>query len=222
MNETKEGSPNLSAPLMEVDEEGEKKNITISNEQNPSIVYKEYGYRYWICFFYAMSNIALNVVYITCSPITSDLKYYYDTSDFMISSTSLMYLVFYMPANFPSNYILDKYGIRAGVTIGTILTLLGAWLRILVNSSFYYVILGSFLSSIGQPLIFNTPAKIAAYWFRPDNRVKATTFLSIISPIGFGIGFLIPGLSIGDTSNMSTDEFKDRVWGLFFYQALMF
>jgi len=222
----KEESPNLTAPLRENEESCKDiKNPSLSNDQaspNPTIIYKEYSYRYWICFFYAMSNISLNVVYITCSPITSDLKYYYNTSDFMISSTSLMYLVFYMPANFPSNYILDKYGIRAGVTIGTLLTLIGSWLRILVNDSFYWVILGSFISSIGQPLIFNTPAKIAAYWFKPESRVKATTFLSIISPIGFGVGFLIPGMIIGDTTNMSTEDFKDRVWDLFFYQALVF
>ena len=212
---------NLTTPLKEDSSVDQIKNQTMSLA-NPSIVYKEYSYRYLVCFFYSMSNIALNVIYITCSPITSDLKYFYNTSDFMISSTSLMYLVFYMPSNFPSNYILDKYGIRAGVTIGTILTLGGAWLRILVNDSFYYVILGSFISSIGQPLIFNTPAKIAAYWFKPENRVKATTFLSIISPIGFAAGFLIPGLAIGDTTNMGSDEFKNKVWNLFFYQALIF
>lgn len=220
----KEDSPNLTAPLRDNEESNKNnKNPSLSDQpSNPTVIFKEFGYRYWICFFYAMSNISLNVVYITCSPITSDLKSFYNTSDFMISSTSLMYLLFYMPANFPSNYILDKYGIRAGVTLGTLLTLLGSWLRILVNDSFYYVILGSFISSIGQPLIFNTPAKIAAYWFKPESRVKATTFLSIISPIGFGVGFLIPGMVIGDTTNMTESEFKDRVWGLFFYQALVF
>lgn len=211
---------NLTSPLME--DPSSKQNLSPLSSPNPTIIFREYGYRYWICFFYAMSNLVLNIVYITCSPITSDLKYYYNTSDFMISSTSLMYLVFYMPSNFPSNYILDKYGIRAGVTLGTLLTLLGSWLRILVNESFYYVILGSFISAVGQPLIFNTPAKIAAFWFKPENRVKATTFLSIISPIGVGMGFLIPGVVIGDTSNMGTDEFKDKVWGLFFYQSLVF
>lgn len=222
----KDSSPVLTAPLREEEESfsEQEQNISIENatKPEPTIIFKEYGYRYWVCFFYAMSNISLNVLYISCSPITSDLKYYYNSTDFIISSASLVYLLFYMPSNFPSNYILDKYGIRVGVTIGTILTLIGSWLRILINQSFYYVILGSFISSLGQPLIFNAPSKIASNWFKPESRVKATTFLSILSPIGFAIGFLMPGVLIGDTSNMEADEFKDKVWNLFFYQSIVF
>jgi len=44
--------------------------------------------------------------------------------------------------NFPSNYILDDWGIRIGVLIGASLTIAGAWVRILVNDSFYWVIGG--------------------------------------------------------------------------------
>ena len=36
----------------------------------------------------------------------------------------------------------------------------------------------------------NSPSKIAANWFLPKNRIRATTFLSIMGPIGIGIGFL--------------------------------
>lgn len=117
---------------------------SIKLSQNETVHLKEYTYRYWICFFYGMSNMTLNIIYITCSPITKDLKSIYDLSEIVISSSALFYLILYLPANFPSNYILDKYGIRVGVTLGTVLTLIGSWIRIFVNDSFYYVLLGKY------------------------------------------------------------------------------
>jgi len=54
--------------------------------------------------------------------------------------------------NFPSIFVLDDYGLRWGVTIGTILTIIGLWLRTLVNTSengFIWVIVGQILGGIG-------------------------------------------------------------------------
>ncbi len=70
-------------------------------------------------------------------------------------------------------------------------------------------------------MVFNAPGKIAAYWFKPENRVKATTFLGVISPISLGIGFLIPGLVVVDITKSTVDEYKQSVYNLFFYQALI-
>jgi MFS transporter, FLVCR family, feline leukemia virus subgroup C receptor-related protein len=112
--------------------------------------FKEYPFRFWICFFYATSIITINVIYISCSPITKDLKVVYGLSELVISSSALFYLVLYMPFNFPSNYILDKYGIKVGIILGTVLTLVGAWIRIFVNHNFYFVTLGLIFFSISS------------------------------------------------------------------------
>jgi hypothetical protein len=53
--------------------------------------------------------------------------------------------------------------------------------------------------AMGQPFITNIPAKIATYWFFPENvkkwaiqRVMATSILVGTSIIGSGVGFAIP------------------------------
>ena len=78
----------------------------------------------------------------------------------------MLYMIMYVFANFPSNWILDVKGIRKGVIIGAVITALGAGIRCLVNLSFSYVIIGQFFCAIGQPFILNAPAKIATYWFK--------------------------------------------------------
>ena len=117
-------------------------NITDFPKMRENVEFKEYPFRFWTCYFYAMSIITINVIYISCSPITKDLKTIYGLSELIISSSALFYLVLYMPFNFPSNYIVDKYGIKVGMALGTVLTLIGAWVKIFVNQSFFFVMLG--------------------------------------------------------------------------------
>lgn len=133
---TSENSP-LSTALLP-----KETNITDFPKIKENVELKEHPFRFWICYFYAMSIITINVIYISCSPITKDLKTIYGLSELIISSSALFYLVLYMPFNFPSNYIVDKYGIKVGMTIGTVLTLIGAWVKIFVNQSFFFVMLG--------------------------------------------------------------------------------
>jgi len=182
----------------------------------------EYNYRFLILFMHSMANLFTAVTYITCSPITSDLETIYSYSYLVVSLSSLIYMFTFIPINFPGDYIMDHMGLRKGMILGVLFTISGSWVRILVNRNFLFVILGQFISSLGQPFIVNSPAKIAATWFNQNNRVKATTFLSIIGPIGIGLGFLIPGIAMGDQNILTNDEKKDRVYNIMFYEALIF
>jgi FLVCR family feline leukemia virus subgroup C receptor-related protein len=60
--------------------------------------------------------------------------------------------------------------------LGSAFTIAGAWVRIAVNSSFTWVIIGQTLNGIGQPFILNSPAKIAAVWFKPENVVLTNIY----------------------------------------------
>ena len=44
--------------------------------------------------------------------------------------------------NFPSNIALDRKGLRFGVILGATLTAFGMWVKVLVNKSFDWVIVG--------------------------------------------------------------------------------
>jgi len=60
------------------------------------------------------------------------------------------------------------------------------------------------LGGIGQPFLLNAPAKLAAFWFRPNTRAIATTIGSVSNPIGIAIGFGLPGIIV--TSSKSKEE----------------
>ena len=73
-----------------------------------------------------------------------------------------MYPIF----TFPAAYVIDTYGTRFSIAIGCILCLVGTGFRLLVNTSFVFVILGQVIAGVGRPFILNCQAKISANWFQ--------------------------------------------------------
>ena len=81
--------------------------------------------------------------------------------------------------NFPSNLVLDKTGLWWGAIVGATFTAVGMCIKALVNYSFWWVYIGQILAAIGQPFICSAPAKLAAQWFGPNERIMALTIVCI-------------------------------------------
>jgi len=112
-------------------------------------------------------------------PIAHKLSVLYDQSTKVVNLATILSFLIFSFINIPINYFLDKKGIRIGYRIGLCLYLVGMFFACLVNVSFPLVIFGYILFTFGQPFILNTPAKIATYWFFPQN---VTKFLFLESP----------------------------------------
>ena len=123
----------------------------------------------------------------------------YQVDPAVVNIISLVYMGVYLFVNFPSNYILDTYGCRVGVTIGTVLTFVGMWVKCLVNQSLWVCIVGQMIAAIGQPFLTNAPAKVSAHWFSEKGRVIATTIATVSNPIGVAVGFVIPAFFVNDS-----------------------
>jgi FLVCR family feline leukemia virus subgroup C receptor-related protein len=95
---------------------------------------------------------------------------------------------------FPAAYVIDKYGTKRGIAIGSALCLLGTGLRMLVNDSFAWVIVGQVIAGIGRPFILNCQAKISANWFTAEKRGGITQLLTLVLNVSLIIGLIIPGL----------------------------
>ena len=81
----------------------------------------------------------------------------------------MSYMVAYIFINFPSNWVLDVKGIKKGIVVGSVLTLLGTGVRTMVKYNFIFMIIGQIICAIGQPFLLNAPMKIATRWFMPKN-----------------------------------------------------
>lgn len=161
---------------------------------------------------------ALNAMGWTSVPIVADelIVVYPSLSTLEVNMASTLYMIMYIPVNFVANYFIDKYGARTGLLIGCVLTIIGLWLRILINKSFIYVLLGTGLSAVAQPFILNMPSKVSAQWFGENERAISTTLGTNANTLGAGIGFIFPGYWVSSTAPTS-----DQFYQFLFWQALV-
>jgi FLVCR family feline leukemia virus subgroup C receptor-related protein len=135
-------------------------------EFEPINKYKEYPFRYAIAVMFSLLSFTNGMCWVVLSPISVDIAKAYDVSQDVVAIVPMCYLVVYVFINFPSNWVLDRKGIKKGLVVGAILTTLGAALRFFSTYSFGFVILGQIICATGQPFILNAPTKIAVRWFR--------------------------------------------------------
>ncbi|CAK9108038.1 unnamed protein product [Durusdinium trenchii] len=144
---------------------------------------------------YALGCMANQAMWIGFAPIEAEVIHTFDASSTWVNLLSLVFMIVYLPANFPASYAMDVLGCRHALIIGGSLQTLGAVLRCVKPvgpGSVNMVMAGQVLAAIGQPFFTDMPPKIAVDWFPPYQRVIADTIASLSMPIGAAIGFILP------------------------------
>lgn len=77
---------------------------------------------------------------------------------------------------------------------GSVLAMIGAWMRVFININFIFVFFGMLLAGIARPFIINAQGKIAANWYAPPSRNSVTSILSFIMTLSIIFGVAIPGI----------------------------
>lgn len=105
--------------------------------------------KWYMLFLFSMCTMISACGWICFAPIFNLVQDLYDVNLLTVNYMSLSYCFFFLPMNFPSTYVLDKYGLRIGLLWGITLTAIGLWIRCLVNYSFWFAIAGQTVMAIG-------------------------------------------------------------------------
>eukprot|EP01095_Lingulamoeba_sp_RSL-Kostka_P005943 TRINITY_DN1811_c0_g1_i2.p1 TRINITY_DN1811_c0_g1~~TRINITY_DN1811_c0_g1_i2.p1 ORF type:complete len:367 (+),score=99.90 TRINITY_DN1811_c0_g1_i2:310-1410(+) len=96
-----------------------------------------------------------------------------------------------------------KGGLRTGIIIGAVGTLISALLRPCAPKNWFWLLfIAQTIGAIVQPFILNAPPLIAANWFPDKERALATTIASVANPVGVAVGFVMPPLLVGDNDRV--------------------
>jgi MFS family permease len=143
--------------------------------------------------------VAVNqLLWITFAPITGDATNYYGVTDLYIGILSMCFMIVYIVVSIPASWIIDKYGIRAGVGTGAVFTGIFGLLRGFAGSNYTLLLLAQIGIAVGQPFILNAITKLAARWFPIEERATASGLGTLAMYIGILVGMtLTPYLVIG-------------------------
>jgi MFS family permease len=90
-------------------------------------------------------------------------------------------LVIYFPANFFSVWLIERYGLRVCICLGSIIMLIGSVLRFLsVFNSMYFWFIGHIICQSSGAFLKNPVTKLASNWFGDKERALATS-IGIVS-----------------------------------------
>ncbi|KAI8920037.1 major facilitator superfamily domain-containing protein [Powellomyces hirtus] len=144
--------------------------------------------------FLNLSNAWIWSTYAGASP-TSAL--YYRMNESAITWFSLVFMAVYVPVAILSSWILDGYGLRTGLLIGTLLNATGGAVRYLstlidgTSGRFGLAFAGQVLAAVAQPFILNAAPKIANVYFGPSERTLADAVMNLANPIGAALALVI-------------------------------
>lgn len=97
---------------------------------------------WYILFLFSLCTMISGCAWICFAPIFDLLQAAYGINLLTINYLSMSYCLLFLPVNFPSTYVLDRFGLRIGVSTGILITVVGLWIRCLINKSFWFVIAG--------------------------------------------------------------------------------
>jgi MFS family permease len=153
--------------------------------------YKIYNYRWVILSVFMLVSAINQVLWITFAPITSVSVDFFKVSDFKIGLLSMSFMIVYIVVSFPASWIIDTYGIRAGVGIGVVLTGVFGMMRGLTADNYALVLIAQVGIAMGQPFIMNAITKVAARWFPIHERATASGLGTLSGYIGVMVGMTV-------------------------------
>ncbi|HNX29448.1 MAG TPA: MFS transporter [Syntrophomonadaceae bacterium] len=147
--------------------------------------YKVFSYRWIILAATIPIIICTEMFWLTLAPISSLAEQYYGTSSFGISMFTTSYMIMYILFTLPASWVIDRFGFRTSLIIGSLITAVFGLLRSAFAPNFTVVMVCQFIIAIGQPFLLNISTKVPANWFPVTERSTASGLLTMAQYMGF-------------------------------------
>ncbi|XP_078615182.1 solute carrier family 49 member A3-like [Branchiostoma floridae x Branchiostoma japonicum] len=150
-----------------------------------------YRWRWYILVVITLLNISNGALASWFQPVADTAAEFYSVELSEMNWLSLAFLLTAVPLGFVATWVLDVIGLRAGIIIGAWIQAAGAGITAIStlhdippSYRFAVVVAGQVVAAMAQPLLRQSPAKVAAMWFADDQRATANMIISMGSPIG--------------------------------------
>ena len=196
------GRPTDINPLGKNDEKiGEKNEIInedfrekmdINENRDNELLKVEFSrYAFLIVIIFFLLNFINGMHWVTFASCAAKFGKFYHLDNLEVDILSLIFMALYLITSYPCSWIIDKKSMRLGLNISAGLLILGAFLKIFINTSIAFAYIGQIFTALFQPAILNSPAKIAATWFNEKWRVLITSICCLSNTIGVMFGYIV-------------------------------
>uniref|UniRef100_A0A915PSL2 Major facilitator superfamily (MFS) profile domain-containing protein n=1 Tax=Setaria digitata TaxID=48799 RepID=A0A915PSL2_9BILA len=157
-----------------------------------------YKRRYYILLLFVMLSASNAMQWIEYSVIAHIVVEFYSVSYVAVNWTSMIYMLTYIVFVLPASWVLDKYGLRISILLGSGGNCIGAWVKMFSTrpDAFWITFLGQTIVGFSQMFILGIPPRLAAVWFGPKQVSTACAVGVFGNQLGIAVGFLLPPVMV--------------------------
>lgn len=149
---------------------------------------KVYGYRWVVLLTYMFISLMMQAFWICYAPITKVAAGTLGVSDLQIGLLAMLFMYIYIPLALPASWLIDTWGFKKSVSLGAIMMAVFGLLRGLFTHDYTLTLIMTVGLAVAQPLFLNSGTKLAANWFRLEERATVIGIGGIASLLGIVIG----------------------------------
>jgi len=153
--------------------------------------FKLYGYRWVVLAVFMFINITIQMLWIAYAPITGVAAKFYGVTDLQIGLLAMTFMIAYVPLSIPVSWVIDTYGFRLAVSIGSVLMGIFGLVRGFAGMNYTLVLWSTIGIAAAQPFLLNAWTTVPAKWFSIDERATAVGMVTLASLIGMGLGMVL-------------------------------
>jgi MFS family permease len=173
--------------------------------------YRVYGYRWVVLAVFMLVNVAIQMLWISYSPITSQAGKYYGVSTWWIGFLLMTFMIAFVPLSMPAAWVIDARGFRLAVGFGVVLMAVFGVARGLAGANYTLVLLCTIGLAVAQPFLLDAWTKVPANWFAQGERATAVGLVTLASMLGIALGFVLTPI-LADAMSIASVQL---VYGLF-------
>ncbi|XP_023651571.1 solute carrier family 49 member A3 isoform X1 [Paramormyrops kingsleyae] len=178
--------------------------------QQDGVGFKVYRRRWFVLFVLCLLNCSNALLWLTFAPVADQTARYLGVSLDQVNWLSLVYMVVAIPLGFVTTWMLDTWGLRVSLILGSWLNMVGSFLRYVGTLKclppavwgFPLLMCGQTLCAAAQPLVIFSPTKLAALWFPEHQRATANMIASMSNPLGLLFANIFSPLITGSAGNL--------------------
>ena len=176
-------------------------------------------YLFVILSVFLLITVAIELQWLTHAAVARPAEVFYEgqfntESFFNIDFLAMVYMVAFLVMSFPASYVIDTYGVKKGLFVGTALLGLFSILKAVFAQSFTGVVVAQIGLAMAQPFILNAVTAVTARWFPLSERGMAAGLLALAQYIGIVVAMLVTPALVGSSPELANygEGFEKMLW----------
>eukprot|EP01063_Lacrimia_lanifica_P022461 TRINITY_DN30043_c0_g1_i1.p1 TRINITY_DN30043_c0_g1~~TRINITY_DN30043_c0_g1_i1.p1 ORF type:complete len:524 (+),score=174.54 TRINITY_DN30043_c0_g1_i1:72-1643(+) len=164
--------------------------------------------RWWMLFLLSYGSAMNQMMCFSFAPFAHLAAQRY--GDGVVALSEVIYFVTYIPMSFLGAYVVDMYGLRAGLVWACLFQTVGAWIRwgsFMWADETMVVYMGQWFASLGMCVFVNSPPRLSNSWFPSGERTLSTNLAVNANTAGAALAYLVGPQLVASTEDFPKYNF---------------